>query len=87
MHFVFDEAKSRASKEKHGIDFVEAQALWEDPDRLCLPGKTGDEPRFIMVGQIGGKHWSAVFTFRGDATRLISARGSRLLEVRAYESE
>jgi uncharacterized DUF497 family protein len=84
--FVFDEAKSRANKEKHGIDFLEAQALWLDEDRLVLPARTGLEPRLLMVGFIDGKHWSAVYTYRGDVCRLISVRRSRSKEVQAYES-
>jgi uncharacterized DUF497 family protein len=85
-YFVFDEAKSRANKLKHGIDFVEAQALWDD-DRLALTdGRSVAEARYIVVGSVAGKHWSAVVTFRGGAIRIISVRRSRNSEVTAYES-
>ena len=87
MIFVFDEAKSRDNKEKHGIDFIEAQALWLDADRLCLTARSGDEARFIIVGRIDETNWSAVITYRGDVVRLISVRRSHPREVRAYESE
>jgi uncharacterized DUF497 family protein len=85
--FVFDEAKSRANREKHGIDFVEAQAIWLDPARVSFPARTGSEPRFMVVGEIDGKHWSAVVTYRGDTARLISVRRSRVEEVQSYEGQ
>jgi uncharacterized DUF497 family protein len=45
MEFEFDRRKSQTNKKKHGIDFVEAQALWNDPDRIEIPAVTIDEPR------------------------------------------
>lgn len=86
MEFEFDEAKSRANKAKHGIDFIEAQALWEDTDLLEIPARTEDEPRSIVIGRIGAKHWSAVFTYRGERVRIISVRRSRKEERELYES-
>jgi len=85
--FEFDEAKSRANMAKHGIDFVEAQELWQDGDLLRIAARAGDEPRFVVIGLIGGKHWSAVVTYRGEAIRLISVRRSRPREVQAYEGQ
>jgi uncharacterized protein len=87
VQFEFDERKSRANKAKHGIDFVEAQALWLDDDLLRIAARAGDEPRFVVIGRIAGRHWSAVVTYRGDAIRLISVRRSRAREVEAYEGE
>ena len=86
MEFEFDERKSESNHEKQGIDFVQAQALWEDPDRLEVPARTKEEKRFILIGKINQKHWSAVFTLRNDKTRIISVRRSRIQEVVAYES-
>ncbi|TAN03684.1 MAG: BrnT family toxin [Rhodanobacteraceae bacterium] len=85
--FEFDEAKSRSNKVKHGIDFVAAQRLWEDASLLQVPAKTVDEPRFLVVGAIDGKHWSAVMTYRGSNIRIISVRRSRIEEVALYESQ
>ncbi len=84
--FEFDEAKSQANLLKHGINFVDAQALWDDPRLLEIPAKTEDEPRYLMIGLIGGKYWSAVITHRGANVRLISVRRSRTEEVALYES-
>jgi hypothetical protein len=84
--FEFDETKSRANLLKHGINFVDAQLLWNDPMLLEIPAKTEDEPRFLMIGLINTKHWSAVITYRGANIRLISVRRSRTEEVALYES-
>jgi uncharacterized DUF497 family protein len=84
--FEFDENKSRLNLAKHGIDFVTAQTLWKDPKLIQVQAKSTDEPRFIVIGQIANKHWSAVITHRKDATRIISVRRSRKLEVALYES-
>ncbi len=84
--FEFDEAKSQANLLKHGINFIDAQALWNDSSLLEIPAKTEDEPRFLMVGIIDGKYWSAVITYRDTNIRLISVRRSRTEEVALYES-
>jgi uncharacterized DUF497 family protein len=86
MDFEFDPQKSDGNKKKHGIDFYEAQALWEDPDLIEIPVKTSDEPRFLVIGKISGKHWSGVITYRGETIRIISVRRSRNEEVDIYES-
>jgi len=85
--FEFDEANSKANLKKHGIDFVQAQGLWDDPDLLEIPAKTADESRFLLIGMIESKHWSAVVTYRNESIRIISVRRSRAEEVRLYESE
>lgn len=85
MEFVFDEAKSRGNREKHGIDFVQAQALWLDSDRIEIPARTEDERRSMVIGRIGAQHWSAVITYSDDAVRIISVRRSRPEEVQIYE--
>ena len=85
MEFEFDPKKSNGNKVKHGIDFYEAQAIWDDPDFIEIPVKTSDEPRFLVIGKISEKHWSGVITYRGDKIRLISVRRSRKEEVDIYE--
>lgn len=85
MDFEYDPRKSEASHQKHGIDFVAAQALWRDPALLEIPARTVDEPRWLVIGQINRRHWSAVITLRGLVIRLISVRRSRPEEVQLYE--
>ena len=78
MRFEFDAAKSTANKTKHGIDFVEAHALWLDPDRIELPARPTNEPRFLLIGQITQALWTATVTYRHEETiRLISVRRAR----------
>ena len=84
--FKFDESKSQANLLKHGINFIDAQALWNDPSLLEIPTKTEDESRYLIIGMIDGKYWSAVITYREINIRLISVRRSRTEEVALYES-
>ncbi|MDO8843115.1 MAG: BrnT family toxin [Methylicorpusculum sp.] len=84
--FEYDDDKSQANLEKHGIDFHAAQELWDDPDLLEFPAKSDNETRFIVIGRIAAKHWSAVVTYRNEKVRLISVRRSRKKEVELYES-
>jgi uncharacterized protein len=84
MEFEFDPVKSSANLRKHAIDFVEAQALWRDPDRLELQARSSDEPRTQVIGRIGDRIWSAFITHRGDRIRIISVRRARDEEEAAY---
>ena len=87
MKFEYDSAKSAANKAKHGIDFEEAQVLWKDEDRLNIPAAYKDEERYALIGRIGARHWTAVFTYRGDVCRIISVRHSRKEEIALYEED
>ncbi len=86
MDFEFDRNKSKAIKEKHRINFVEAQKLWDDPDRFEIPTKYINEPRCVLIGKIENKCWTAVSTYRDNKTRLISVRRARKNEKEIYES-
>ena len=87
MKFEFDENKSVAKKLKHGVDFREIQLLWDDLDLLEIPAKSvQDEGRYLVIGKIGEKYWSAVITYRNNSIRIISARRSRKREIQYYES-
>ena len=86
MEFEFDSKKSQSNKKKHGIDFCEVQALWDDSDLIEIPAKTSDEPRFLVIGKISDERWSAVITYRREKIRIISVRRSRKEEIDIYES-
>ena len=86
MNFEFDANKSESNKQKHGIDFIEGQELWYDPLLLLIKVKTTDEPRYLTIGKILDKHWSAIITYREYKIRIISMRRSRQEEVELYES-
>jgi len=84
--FEYDDNKSTFNLEKHGIDFVSAQDIWLDPELIEVQAKSEDESRFLVIGLIANKHWSAVITYRGHTIRIISVRRSRKREVALYES-
>jgi uncharacterized DUF497 family protein len=87
MHpFEYDENKSQINQSKHGINFNDAQLLWNDPDLVVIPAKkSGDEIRSLVIGLINFKHWSAIITYRDKNIRIISVRRSRIEEVNFYE--
>lgn len=84
-NFEYDDNKSQSNLAKHGIDFVEAQELWNDRDLLEIPSKIQGETRFVIIGKINSKHWSGVITYRDQNIRIISVRRSRIQEVALYE--
>lgn len=86
MEFEIDPRKSDSNKTKHEIDFVEAQVLWDDPDRLEVPARTQREKCLVLIGKIVDTHWSAVWTLRAEKARIISVRRARKEEGEAYES-
>jgi uncharacterized DUF497 family protein len=86
VEFAFDPDKSDANAKKHGIDFVDAQLLWLDDMLIEVPARTVGEPRWLVVGRISDRHWSAVITRRGDTLRIISVRRARPEEIKLYET-
>lgn len=86
MEFEFDHNKSESNSIKHGIDFHEATALWDDPDFIEIPVRCTGEKRFMVIGMISGRIWSGVITYRKGKIRIISVRRSRTEEIAIYES-
>ncbi len=86
MPFEFDAQKSISNKHKHGIDFIEAQKLWNDPERVEIPAKNLDEIRYMIIGRIGKDLWAGIFTLRNKNIRIISVRKARDYEKEIYES-
>jgi uncharacterized DUF497 family protein len=87
INFEYDEQKSISNLSKHGIDFETAQKLWMDELHIEVKQRFDDEPRFVIVGLIDDKYWTAVITYRAEMVRIISVRRSRKTEVALYESE
>ncbi|OEU78731.1 MAG: toxin [Desulfobulbaceae bacterium C00003063] len=86
MQFEFDPNESKSNKKKHGIDFIEAQVLWDDIDLLEIPARTTDEQGFLVIGKIEAKYWSGIITYRNVNIRMISVRRARDEEIELYES-
>ena len=85
MVFEFDQQKSIRNHEKHGIDFIEAQSLWQDPEFIVIPAQTSEEERYLLIGKYDNKIWSAIFTIRNKKIRIISVRRSRKNEEKIYK--
>lgn len=86
MEFEYDERKNTSNKIKHGISFPEAQMIWMDVDRVEIPVRLQDEARYLIVGKIKERHWSAIITYRHLKVRMISVRRARKEEIELYES-
>ena len=87
MKFEYDENKSKINKQKHNIDFVEAQKLWQDENALVVPALTVDEEvRYALISKMLTKCYVAIFTIRDDAYRIISVRRCRKNEEKNYEN-
>lgn len=86
MEFEYDSSKSDENFKKHGINFESAQELWNDPDCIVIPAKTLDEKRYLLIGKLDDKIWSAIFTIRSKKIRIISVRRSRKNEEKIYKS-
>jgi len=87
MIFEYDENKSRSNKLKHNIDFIEAQKLWDDDELFDLKSSNIDtEDRYLVIGKINLKHYTAIITYRDTNIRIISVRRSRKKEIEIYDS-
>lgn len=84
--FQYDPKKSNSNSRKHGINFEQAQVLWDDPGLVVVSARSADEPRLLVIGKISDQHWSAIVTERNGEIRIISVRRSRLSEIELYES-
>lgn len=82
--FEFDRIKSKKNRLKHGIDFEEAQRLWDDPNLLEAAVKGPGEARHLVIARLNEVYWTAVITYRGSNIRIISVRRSRTNEVQRY---
>ncbi len=83
IKFEFDHIKSDLNKEKHEIDFIEAQKLWQFAI-LRFPSKKKGELRELVIGKIESTYWTAIITQRDNAIRIISCRRARDEEKTLY---
>jgi uncharacterized DUF497 family protein len=86
VEFDYDQNKSERNHAKHGLDFEQAKVLWSDPKRVEFVARFSDEPRLGLVGKLGDKLWTAIFTTRENRTRLISVRRAREHEEALYNN-
>ncbi|MEI6280016.1 MAG: BrnT family toxin [Verrucomicrobiae bacterium] len=86
MEFEYDPIKSQRNKQKHGIDFEQAKALWEDEDRLVIPARSETEERYAILGKIKNRIWVGFYTHRGQGIRIFSVRRAHEKEKQQYDS-
>lgn len=84
--FDFDPQKSTLNKAKHGIDFVEAQALWKNRVVQIPANIVEREMRYANLGTVKGRHWTAIVTYRGNVRRIISVYPSNERQIRRYQA-
>jgi uncharacterized DUF497 family protein len=85
--FEYDPEKSQKNKERHGIDFDEAQELWKVPHTIFPAKASFGEVRYFILGQLFGRVYMAIFTYRGLLTRIISCHKADERWIREYERE
>ncbi len=85
MNFEYDSHKSALNLQKHGIDFESAKVLWDDERLLEIRLQSEPEERYICIGKIASKCWSAIITYRSNTIRIISVRRSRKEEKKLYD--
>jgi uncharacterized DUF497 family protein len=84
MEFEWDEEKRLKNFDKHGIDFDYGQLLFDGRPYSSFRSTYEGEDRRLIVGEIDGIFYTAIWTRRGDAIRIISVRRSRDAEKRHY---
>jgi uncharacterized DUF497 family protein len=84
MEFEWDDAKAVSNQVKHGIDFDDAVRIFAGPTLEWRDNRRDyGEARVIAVG-IANEPITVVYTLRGGAMRIISARKSHKHEREAY---
>ena len=85
--FEWDEAKRRSNLKKHGLDFVDAHLVYDEPGKLTYESRRDDEFRLMDLAfvPVKGAILSLVYVERDDCVRVISFRKASREERRAYE--
>lgn len=88
LFFEWDKEKAATNLAKHGIAFGDATAAFDDLFAVDIEDRSMDygEVRRQIIAMVGDHLITVVYTERGAAIRLISARPSTRREHRFYES-
>jgi uncharacterized DUF497 family protein len=86
MIFEWDENKRETNRQKHNLDLIDAQYLFDGRPVVTYPSPRGNEPRLVTIGAVGPKFYAVVWTQRSLVIRLISFRRARDGEERAYRA-
>jgi uncharacterized protein len=85
MRFEWDERKRRSNLDKHGLDFIDVESIFDRPHVLVPAVYSGGEERFLVIGRLEGRYVTVVFTFRSESVRVISFRRARHEERQKYQ--
>ena len=86
VQFEWDSKKAISNLKKHGVDFADAVAVFEDERAITIPDDYPDEERFITIGMDSfGRILVVVFAWRETRIRIISARKATTKEIRQYK--
>ena len=85
--FEWDPAKAASNHAKHGIQFADAIGVFNDDSAITIEDTSTDEERFKTLGlDFLGRIVVVVYTYRGDAIRLISAYEATARQRATYEA-
>ncbi len=88
MEIEWDTRKDRANQRKQGLHLADAASILHDELALTIVDERAGEERFVTVGSdLLGRVLTAIFTWRGDRARIISARKATARERRDYEEQ
>jgi uncharacterized protein len=85
VSFEWDERKRRSNLAKHGLDFIDIDAVFDGPHVVVPSAYDGEEERFLAIGLLEGRCVTVVFTFRSESIRVISFRRARHEERQKYQ--
>lgn len=87
MKFEWDDVKSGKCFAHRGFNFAHAARAFLDPNRIAGVDLRRDygENRYRLLGKIEGRVFVLIYTLRGSAIRVISARKANRREIGDYE--
>jgi uncharacterized DUF497 family protein len=84
--FEWDEDKREATREERGLDFADAPLFFDGRPVIVIPSRRADEERWKTTAEIRDAFYTLVWTWRGEAVRVISMRRAHVDEERAYRA-
>jgi len=85
MTFAWDETKHESNLAKHGLDFLDAEAVFDGPTFTFEDDRFDyEQERFITLGILRGVVVAIAHTEQNDIVRVISMRKARKYEQKIY---
>jgi uncharacterized DUF497 family protein len=87
--YVWDESKRKSNLKKHGLDFRDADLVYENPDKCTYDASRREEYRLmdVALALVKGRLLTLVYTEQDDAVRVISFRHASRTERKQYEED